>query len=146
MCLNNRPGEPAADFCFTDSRGNVHNLYEVQAEYTLLLFSNPGCPACREIIATLQNSNLVTSMQAEGLMALLSIYIDEDIAEWHRGLSDYPDTWITGYNHDLTVRDGLLYDVRAIPSLYLLDRDKKVIFKDISAGMLMLMLPGMMQG
>lgn len=146
MCMNNRPGEPAADFYFTDSRGNLRSLYEVQAEYTLLLFSNPGCPACREIIATLQNSSLVTSMQAEGHMAMLSIYIDEDIAEWYRGLSDYPDTWITGYNHDLAVRDGMLYDVRAIPSLYLLDSEKNVIFKDISAGMLMLLLPGMIQG
>lgn len=146
MCMNNRPGEPAADFCFTDSDGNLRSLYEVQAEYTLLLFSNPGCPACREIIATLQNSTLVSSMLSEGTLALLSIYIDEDLAEWHRGLSDYPDSWITGYNHDLTIRDNLVYDVRAIPSLYLLDREKRVVYKDISAGMLMLMLPGTVQG
>ena len=32
----------------------------------------------------------------------------------------------------------MTYDVRAIPSLYLLDSDRKVIFKDISPSMLML--------
>ena len=139
-CRNNAPGAYAADFTYTDAKGRLHSLYETQSEYTLLLFSNPGCPACREIIGMLKSSPLISSMVQDGRMGLLSIYIDEDLAEWFKGLSDYPEEWITGYNQDLTIRDNLVYDVRAIPSLYLLDRDKKVIFKDISTGMLMLQL------
>ena len=83
---------------------------------------------------------MINSLVRDGRMSLLSIYIDEDVAEWFKGLSDYPEEWITGYNQDLTIRDQLVYDVRAIPSLYLLDRDKKVLFKDISPNMLMLQL------
>lgn len=139
-CRNNAPGAYAADFTYTDAKGRLHSLYETQSEYTLLLFSNPGCPACREIIGMLKSSPLISAMVQDGSMRLLSIYIDEDLAEWFKGLSDYPEEWITGYNQDLTIRDNLVYDVRAIPSLYLLDRDKKVIFKDISTGMLMLQL------
>ena len=139
-CRNNAPGAYAADFTYTDAKGRQHSLYETQSEYTLLLFSNPGCPACREIIGMLKSSPLISSMVQDGRMGLLSIYIDEDLAEWFKDLSDYPEEWITGYNQDLTIRDNLAYDVRAIPSLYLLDRDKKVIFKDISTGMLMLQL------
>lgn len=141
VCMNNRPGTPAADFTFTDSRGGFHSLYGTPGEYTLLLFSNPGCPACREIIAMLKDSPLIASMIKDGRLTLLSIYIDEDVAEWFKGLADYPDEWITGYNQDLAIRDALLYDVRAIPSLYLLDSSKRVIFKDISPSMLMLQLP-----
>ena len=139
-CRNNAPGAYAADFIYTDAKGRLHSLYETQSEYTLLLFSNPGCPACREIIGMLKSSPLISAMVQDGSMRLLSIYIDEDLTEWFKGLSDYPEEWITGYNQDLTIRDNLVYDVRAIPSLYLLDRDKKVIFKDISTGMLMLQL------
>ena len=139
-CLNNEPGGPAADFTFTDRKGHIHSLYGTPGEYTLLLFSNPGCPACREIIAMLKNSPLIENMVQDGHLTLLSIYIDEDIQAWYQGLSDYTDEWITGYNQDLAVRDQMEYDVRAIPSLYLLDRDKKVIFKDISPAMLMLQL------
>lgn len=142
-CMNNRPGEPAADFSYTDARGVHHRLYDTDTEYTLLLFSNPGCPACREIISILRNSPVVTALLRDGRMTLLSIYIDENLEEWRMGLSDYPDSWITGYNHDLTIRDALVYDVRAIPSVYLLDRDKKVIFKDIAPGMLMLQFENM---
>ena len=140
VCQKNSPGTPAADFTFTDARGRLHSLYDIQSEYSLLLFSNPGCPACRDIVSMLKSSPLITSMVQDGRMSLLSIYIDEDLAEWFRGLSDYPGEWITGYNQDLSIRDALTYDVRAIPSLYLLDRDKKVLFKDISPNMLMLQL------
>lgn len=139
-CRNNAPGAYAADFTYTDAKGRMHSLYETRSEYTLLLFSNPGCPACREIIGMLKSSPIINSMEQQGRLALLSIYIDEDVSAWYQGLSDYPEEWITGYNQDLTIRDNLVYDVRAIPSLYLLDRDKKVIFKDISTGMLMLQL------
>ncbi len=139
-CMKNRPGTQAADFTFTDARGGFHSLYSIPGEYTLLLFSNPGCPACREIISMLGQSPVIASMVQDGRMSLLSIYIDEDLTEWFKGLSDYPSEWITGYNQDLSVRDALIYDIRAIPSLYLLDSDKKVLFKDISPGMLMLQL------
>ncbi len=139
-CTNNAPGTYAADFSYTDAKGRPHSLYETQSEYTLLLFSNPGCPACREIIGMLKGSPIINAMEQQGRLALLSIYIDEDVAAWYQGLSDYPEEWITGYNHDLSIRDNLVYDVRAIPSLYLLDRDKKVIFKDISTGILMFQL------
>ena len=139
-CVNNAPGTYAADFTYTDAGGRLYSLYDTQSEYTLLLFSNPGCPACREIIGMLKSSPIINSMEQQGRLALLSIYIDEDVSAWYQGLSDYPEEWITGYNQDLSIRDNLVYDVRAIPSLYLLDRDKKVLLKDVSPGMLMLQL------
>lgn len=139
-CRNNRPGSRAADFTYTDSKGRMNSLHAVTGEYTVLLFSNPGCPACREIISILKDSPQINAMVQAGRLTLLSIYIDEDLAEWYKGLSDYPHEWITGYNQDLSIRDCLTYDVRAIPSLYFLDKDKNVIFKDISPNMLMMQL------
>ena len=139
-CRKNSPGSAAADFTFTDAKGRLHSLYGTSGEYILLLFSNPGCPACREIVSMLKSSPLISRMVQDDRLKLLSIYIDEDLGEWYKGLPDYPAEWTTGYNHDLTIRDALTYDIRAIPSLYLFDRDKKVLFKDISPSMLMLQL------
>ena len=82
----------------------------------------------------------ISRKTASGKECLIHWHKFGPLAEWFKDLSDYPEEWITGYNQDLTIRDNLVYDVRAIPSLYLLDRDKKVIFKDISTGMLMLQL------
>lgn len=139
-CRKNSPGNAAADFTFTDAKGRLHSLYGTSGEYTLLLFSNPGCPACREIVSMLKNSPQISRMVQDDSLKLLSIYIDEDLGEWYKGLSDYPAEWTTGYNQDLAIRDALTYDIRAIPSLYLLDQDKIVLFKDISPSMLMLQL------
>jgi hypothetical protein len=42
----------------------------------------------------------------------------------------YPEEWYNGFDPDCVIRNTGLYNVRAIPSLYLLDAEKKVILKD----------------
>jgi hypothetical protein len=42
----------------------------------------------------------------------------------------YPDNWYNGFDPDMVIRGESLYNVRAIPSLYLLDKDKIVLMKD----------------
>ena len=126
----NRLGSKAADFRFTDKRGRMHTLYGIDAELTLLFFSNPGCSACKEIIDVLNNDPRISALIKEGIMAVLNIYIDEDLEEWRSYMPVYPEHWYNGFDPDLVIRGENLYNVRAIPSLYLLDRNKTVIMKD----------------
>jgi hypothetical protein len=63
-------------------------------------------------------------------MAVLNIYIDEDLESWRSYMPIYPETWYNGFDPDMVIRGETLYNVRAIPSLYLLDQDKNVIMKD----------------
>lgn len=126
----NRVGSKAADFRFTDKRGRMHTLYGIDAELTLLFFSNPGCAACKEIIDVLNNDPRISSLISEGVMAVLNIYIDEDLEEWRSYMPVYPEHWYNGFDPDMVIRGENLYNVRAIPSLYLLDRNKTVIMKD----------------
>lgn len=126
----NRVGSKAADFRFTDKRGRMHTLYGIDAELTLLFFSNPGCSACKEIIDVLNNDPRISSLISEGVMAVLNIYIDEDLEEWRSYMPVYPEHWYNGFDPDMVIRGENLYNVRAIPSLYLLDRNKTVIMKD----------------
>jgi len=123
-------GTPAADFSFSDKKGKMHTLYGIEAEYTILFFSNPGCNACKEIIESLNSSMKVGQYLEMGVLAVLNIYIDEDLSGWYEYMPIYPETWYNGYDPNLVIRQDKLYDVRAIPSLYLLDRDKNVILKD----------------
>lgn len=130
-CRKNRIGELLPDFTFTDIRGRQHSLYRTEADYTLILFSNPGCPACAYIVAELQQHPLIRQMTADGTLALLNIYIDEDLEAWYQSVGDYPAAWLSGYNEDLSVRDGGNFTIRAIPSVYLLDRTKHILLKDV---------------
>lgn len=132
----NRVGTKAADFRFADKRGHIFTLYGIKAELTLLFFSNPGCTACKDIIDVLNNDPVISGLIADGTMKVLNIYIDEDLEAWRSYMPIYPETWYNGFDPDLVIRGETLYNVRAIPSLYLLDRDKKVIMKDAPEGRL----------
>ena len=126
----NRIGSKATDFRFADKRGKIYSLYGIKSELTLLFFSNPGCTACKEIIDVLNNDPVISGLIADGTMAVLNIYIDEDLQAWRSYMPIYPDSWYNGFDPDLVIRGEELYNVRAIPSLYLLDKDKVVIMKD----------------
>ena len=129
-CSLNRLGQIASDFRFADARGRIHTLHGIDSPYTLLFFSNPGCEACMGIINMLKGEPKVAQMISEGRLAVLNIYIDEDIQAWRDYMPVYPDNWYNGFDPDLVIRNENLYSVRAIPSLYLLDKEKRVILKD----------------
>mgnify|MGYP002527024690 FL=1 len=40
--------------------------------------------------------------------------------------------WINGYDKKQTIEQNNLYDLKAIPTLYLLDKDKTVLLKDVT--------------
>ena len=130
MCSLNRVGTPAADFSFTDTRGRVRTLYGVKAEYTVLIFGNPGCQACQEIMVDMESTPEVAALVASGRLQVVDIYIDQEIDDWRAHIPDYPATWINGYDHNYTIRTDLIYNVRGIPSIYLLDAEKTVLMKD----------------
>ncbi len=130
MTSLNRMGTVAADFRFSDKNGRTHTLHGIEAPMTLLFFSNPGCEACMNIIKVLKEDQTISSMIASGVLAVLNIYIDEDLQSWREYMPIYPEEWYNGFDPDLVIRTDNLYSVRAIPSLYLLDKDKRVIMKD----------------
>lgn len=130
MCSLNKVGTVAADFRFADKAGRIRTLHSIKAPLTLLFFSNPGCDMCYDIITVLSGSQKVSDMIASGKLAVLNIYIDEDLEAWKSYMPIYPKEWYNCFDPDLVIRGDKLYNVRAIPSLYLLDSEKKVLLKD----------------
>ena len=130
MCSLNRVGEKAADFSFRDLAGRNHRLYDVKADYILLFFSNPGCPNCLEITQMIESSPEVSGLEKSGRLKVVNVYIDQEIDKWKEYASEYPEEWLCGYDNNYIIRTDVTYNVRAIPSLYLLDADKKVLMKD----------------
>ena len=130
----NRPGTPAADFNFTTPKGRPTSLYtEIDArhpELTLLFFSNPGCPNCKEITEALERDLYIQKQLYEGTLLVVCIYPDEDLQGWLDYLPNYPEEWLCGCDPDQVLNSETRYWLRAIPSLYLLDEEKRVILKD----------------
>lgn len=130
MSSLNQVGTQATDFSFTDLRGRIHNLYGIKAPFTLLMFTNPGCEACHEVIETIKTNATIPGLVKNGTLAVANIYIDLEREKWQALAKEYPTEWYNGYDQDFAIRQDLTYNVRGIPSLYVLDKDKNVIIKD----------------
>ncbi len=130
VCSNNRIGSVAPDFRFSDKSGRMRTLHGIKSPLLLLFFSNPGCEACMNIIQVLKGDPEISGMIAGGHLKVANIYIDEDLQGWRDYMPIYPEEWYNGFDPDFVIRLENLYHVRAIPSLYLLDEEKRIIMKD----------------
>ena len=130
MAMQNRVGQPANDFTFERITGERGSLYGLRSEYVLLFVSNPGCALCREVREQIASSPMLSEMIERGRLAVLVLYPDEELDAWRAHAGEIPPAWINARDPGCVVRDSGLYDLRAIPSLYLLDADKRVLVKD----------------
>lgn len=131
LARQNRVGHPANDFRYTLASGQTSTLYDIRADYTLLFFNNPDCEMCRQIREGLVASPKINELIERGSLKVLALYPDEDLEAWRAHASSMPSTWINAYDRGTRISREGIYDLRAIPSMYLLDGDKRVLAKDV---------------
>ena len=130
IARQNRIGRIANDFTYTLASGRTATLHNIKADYTLIFISNPGCPMCREVKEQITTSPMLQELIERKELKVLVIYPDTDLEAWREHLQDYPASWINGYDADQRIEKERLYDLKAIPALYLLDKQKRVMAKD----------------
>ena len=138
MILKNRVGTKATDFVYTLANGDKKKMHALQSNYLILFISNPDCPTCATVTEALANSNILESIFSLNnsdtkMLTVLSIYPDSNIDEWRKALPNLPQkNWVNAYDDGTILTNKKLYDLKAIPSLYLLDKNKQIILKDTS--------------
>lgn len=130
MALQNRPGHLANDFIYTLASGRSARMYDIEADYLLIFINNPGCPMCRQITEAVTASPMLNELTERGTLRVLAIYPDEDLDAWRDYAANMPTAWINAYDKQQTISAERLYDLKAIPAMYLLDSDKRVMIKD----------------
>jgi hypothetical protein len=130
LVSQNRLGHQANDFRYTVANGRTRRMYEVKSDFTIIYFNNPGCTLCRDITNAMKESAIITEMVRKGRLKVLAIYPDEQLDEWHKHRADIPSAWINGYDKGTLIDREKLYNVNAIPAIYLLDKQKMVLVKD----------------
>ena len=132
LISKNQEGDQAIDFKILLSNGDTTNLYAFEAEILLLYFQNPDCPTCSEFREKMKNMESLYRAITSGKLKVLSIYFEENEELWRNYLKTKAFTnWTHGWNYDLRISEERLYDVRNIPTIMILDKNKKVIKKDI---------------
>lgn len=118
-------GMKVADIQSVTLEGKKFRLYDIDMEYTILLFWSYSCPHCRELIA-----EMADFIDKNKDFAIVTVNVSGSKRQVKRILRKYK---LKGYN----ICDGEgwnspivnTFAVDATPSIFLLDRDKKIIAK-----------------
>lgn len=130
MAQKNRPNTKATDFSFLTRQGKRSTLHKTRPDNLLLLvFYDPDCTHCQEVMSEMQRSPLLTVKVKERDVTVLAVYADGDKELWEKTADSLPDNWTVAFGSDDIEEKGL-YSLRAMPTLYLLDRNHQVILKD----------------
>lgn len=131
LISRNCPGKLATDFVYFLPDGSKRSLAQTRAKNNrlLLVFYDPECPSCHETMQEMVADGLLAEAVKAGKLTVLAVYTEGNQEVWKRTLSDLPQGWTVGSDHE-TVKQGALYDLKAMPSLYLLDGTKRVLLKD----------------
>ena len=128
--MKNRHGSRATDFTYTTANGKKAMMSSINSPLTIVYFNNPLCEECQNTLQDMKNSPFLDSMIKDKKLSILSMYVDDEPQMWKEHISDYPKTWIIAFDNGREIDGKELYSLRLIPSMYLLDVNKKVILKD----------------
>lgn len=126
------PGNESGRFTYVTVHGDNSRMSRLKAQYTMLFFYDPDCSNCRKFEKLFAEIPAFVEMVENGTLRVLAIYPDENREEWAAKAVYMPQGWIVGWNKAGDIRTRQLYDIRATPTIYLLDGRKRVILKDTS--------------
>lgn len=128
----NRPGMQAADIRYTTENGSQGSLYDLKTDFVLVFFHGLDLGNAHEVSQMIDVSQPVKQMIARKKLTILSIYPDMAEEQWKEYLPQMPETWIHGYDKNLDIRQRQTYVLRVLPALYLLDKEHKVVMKEVA--------------
>jgi hypothetical protein len=135
MAKKNRVGKKATNFDCTLATGETFSLYSIKSNYLLVIFLDPECSSCDAVIRYIMDSEPINramkmNSPTRTMLTVLTMYPGENIDKWLDYLPQLPSEWMNAYDQGMIIAKKNLYDIKAYPSVYLLDKNKKVILKD----------------
>ena len=129
----NHAGDTIPNFNMVLSNGDTISMYDIQCEYTLLYLQHPTCPTCHQVRNRMKDFDKLNKAIASGKLKVVMVYFEDDPKVWSNYIKskEANPNYLQGWNYDQTIDDNNLFDTRTIPYMFLLDKDKKVIKKDL---------------
>ncbi|MDP3927889.1 MAG: DUF5106 domain-containing protein [Bacteroidota bacterium] len=133
---NNLIGLRGQNLTMLDTNHVYHSLYNVKANYTLLIFWDANCGKCKEEMPKLrklyEELNPKASLSSKKFFDVYGVSLTPDAKEWQKYLREQQFKWLNVYDPNNETNFRKLYDIYSTPVLYLLDENKKIIAKRLN--------------
>lgn len=144
MLMANLLGAKAADLEMIDTTDKPSSLYNLKADYTIVVFWDPNCGHCKEEVPRLDSIykaswkahgvkmyGVLSGDSKENLKPAWTKFIDE------KGLGEWTHVYQTKEMESAETAAQKpsyrqLYDVTMTPTIYLLDKEKRIIGKKLT--------------
>lgn len=140
--MANIMGHPAENISLPDTAGNVRVLYSDSSVYTIVCFWDPTCGHCKETLPIL-DSMYRAKWKAEGVRIYAVAKETEGTRkDWldfihQKKIGDWTNVYYSKEEEKQRVNANIpsysqLYDIQTFPTIYLLDKDKRIIAKKMT--------------
>ncbi|MES2773608.1 MAG: DUF5106 domain-containing protein [Bacteroidota bacterium] len=140
MLISNQVGEAAADLNLVDTAGKPKPLYAQPGNFTVVVFWDPNCGHCKTEVPRV-DSFYKSSWKEKGVSIYAVMSAETSLADWKPFIDKNAAGW-THVHQTAAMRAEeekanlpnyhQLYDVRTTPTMFLLDKQKHIIAKNLS--------------
>ncbi len=118
------------------------NMYDIDAEYLIIIFWEPSCGHCKTEVPKLYE--IYTDLIKKGIdVEVIAMLGDKDTTKWRtfikeKNIKDWVNVWDKNWNSNFKI----FYDIYSTPTIYVLDRKKKIIAKRITSEQVKVFIEG----
>ena len=156
-------GEPAHPLSLLDTTGqNWKRLYDIEADYTILIFWDPDCGHCKKVMP--KYGDLHRKLKDKGVsvygvsssfnekwkkfirekeLDFINVALPQEVYDDQNIAHDYIRK---GYTDVKSMNFRTTFDVYATPKIFVLDEDKKIIAKQLNVEQIEDMINRMIEG
>lgn len=128
LLRNNLMGDRAQNFELRLADGSKKKLSEIEGKMLLVFFNDEECEDCTIGRLRLSTDVKLNALIDAGEITFVCVYMGKYTDEWAKRAAAYHNKWIIGANDEVADK----YDLRIQPSIYILDKDKIILDKNIN--------------